>query len=153
VLLFAVSILVLPLSVSGQAEDPPKPGKVAIAGTGGEPDWQNVVEGLTEYLESVGVPVKQIDASGKTARLLTEQLAPIDADSLLYITVKLGTGSIRDKGTLACYDPSGKQLWAEEITGGIFRASGERAIKDMTNKMKKRLAKRLGGPGLPQAGK
>lgn len=124
---------------------------VAIAGTGGEADWQNVVEGLTQYLESAGVHVKQVDAAGKTARLLAEQLTQSGAESLLYVTVKMGTGSIRDKGTLACYDPAGNQLWAEEISGGIFRGSGQRAVKDMINRMKKRLEKRVGGPGLPKS--
>jgi len=73
------------------------------------------------------------------------------ANYLLYVTVDRPAASWL-KVTVECYDSSGKVLWAESASAksGL---SGKNAPSKTMDALKKKLAPRIGQPGLPKTAK
>jgi hypothetical protein len=124
--------------------------KVIMAGAGNPVHVQTFMDELATYLNGAGVPVRQVDSGGQSRPGVVEKMGSLGAESLLWATVDIAVGQLKDKATLQCLDAQGKLLWEEEVSGGMFNASASGALKNMVKNMKKKLEKRIGGPGLPK---
>jgi len=111
---------------------------VAIAGVGTEPYFQTALDELTDFLSINGIIIKQMDSSSKSRTVLIEKLAILGAKNLIYLTVDIGIGQVKDRLRVEYFDNQGKKLWQEE-TGSVIGFSGGGVIKKMINSMKKEL--------------
>jgi hypothetical protein len=109
---------------------------------------------LSSYLKEQGVPVK---ADPERGTIETE--SPMSVESMLNIAKQVGAASLLYvivdrpvtkwiKVTLQSYDLDGKLQWSEEASDG-GSMSGKSGYKKTLERIETKLAKRLGGPGLP----
>jgi hypothetical protein len=134
----------------GAAQETGKEAKVLLAGTGTQPHTQNVMDGLTEYFESVGIFVRQVSMEGKSRTEIVEKMPEMGVGGLLLLSVHIEAGSLGDKGVLQCWNAQGKKVWEEEGGVGRFTMSASTAQKNIVNNLKKKLEKRPGDPCLPK---
>src|SRR5438093_6533331 len=136
--------------VTAQQTEKTSGAKILLAGTGTQPHTQNVMDGLTEYFASVGIPVRQVSMDGKSRTDIIDKMPEMGAESFLLLSVHLQAGSLGDKGVLQCWNAQGKKLWEEEGGVGRFTLSAGSAEKNIVKNLQKKLEKRTGGPGLPK---
>lgn len=109
---------------------------------------------LWSFLKESGVPLK-VDPERGTI----ETESPMSVDSMLNIAKQVGATSLLFvtvdrpftkwiKVTLQSYDPGGKLLWSEEASDA-GSMTGKGGYRKTLERIEARLAKRLGGPGLP----
>lgn len=146
----ALLAIVLATGLVEAAQETGRTAKVLIAGTGTQPYTQNVMDGLTEYFESVGISVRQVSMEGKSRTDIVEKMPEMGAESFLLLSVHMKAGSLGDKGVLQCWDGQGKKVWEEEGGVGRFTMSASTAQKNIVKNLKKKLQKRLGDQCLPR---
>jgi hypothetical protein len=141
-----------------QAAAPRVPGLVLVAGTGKPYDAaQHAVAELATYLidsgvntelPTGGIPVVE-NAATSHMRLL-EAVEERGAESLVFMRVNFSTV---EKIAVEVYSPDGTLLWKERVSGGTghtgrpYSKTGVNA--NLLERFLGKLAKRLGGPGLP----
>ena len=128
----------------------PKPKvKVYLAGAGPDPQFGTVLDGLTDFLVDKKVAARPMEGESKSRTSYIDRLSPLGATSLLYITLDIAVGQIRDSLLVQCFDVSGKLLWEEKAKGGLFATSASGVAKGMLKDMKKKLERHIGKDGLP----
>jgi hypothetical protein len=141
-----------------QAAAPRVPGLVLVAGTGKPYDAaQHAVAELATYLiesgvntelPTGGIPVVE-NAATSQMRLL-EAVEERGAESLVFMRVNFSTV---EKIAVEVYSPDGALLWKERVSGGTghtgrpYSKTGVNA--NLMERFLGKLAKRVGGPGLP----
>jgi hypothetical protein len=138
---------------------PPRvPGLVLVAGTGKPYDAaQHAVSELATYLiesgvqtelPTGGIPVVE-SASASMMRLL-DAVEDRGAESLAFMRVNFATV---EKIVVEVYSPDGALLWKERVSGGTGHTgrpySKTGVNKNLMERFLEKLAKRIGGPGLP----
>jgi len=93
--------------------------KVILAGSGTEPHIQTLMDDTVDFLKSSGVRVKMAEDTSKPRTFQVEHLAGSGAESLLYLTLDVAMGQAKDRFSVQCFDKDGKQLWKEEVGGGV----------------------------------
>jgi hypothetical protein len=128
----------------------PKPKvKVHLAGVGPEPQFQILLDGLTDFLVEKKVAARPMDGESKSRTSYIDRLSSLGGESLLYITLDIAEGQVKDTLLVQCFDPTGKLLWEEKAKGSIFSTSASGVAKSMLKSMKKKLEPRIGKEGLP----
>lgn len=143
---------------AGQLEPPRVPGLVLVAGTGKPYDAaQHAVAELATYLIESGVktelPTGGIPVVENSATAFARLLDAVDdrgAESLAFMRANFATW---EKIVVEVYTPDGALLWKERVTGGTghtgrpYSKTGVNA--NLMERFLEKLAKRVGGPGLP----
>lgn len=102
---------------------------VVLAGASGNPKHiQDVLDGLKDRLTKIGVDVIIIENKSRTEIL--EQVRS-SGGSLLWVTVDVAVGQLKDKVRAQYFDALGNKVWEEEASGGIFNFSGSGATNNM----------------------
>ena len=130
------------------SESKPKT-KVYLAGIGPDPQIQIILDGLTDFLVEKKVSTKQIDSESKSRSGHIDRLKVLGGESLLYVTLDIAEGQVKDSMLVQCFDPTGKLLWEEKVKGSLFSTSASGVAKSMLKGMKKKLEPRIGKEGLP----
>ena len=117
--------------------------------------FHRVSDEAADFLKSQNVIIaedperKMIQAdNGISIDTLLGVTRDVGADHLLVLTVDRPF-SAWIKLTLQCFDTTGKLLWQEVVSSGAGNMSGKSGEKTALERLKRALAPRLGGVGLP----
>jgi len=118
-------------------------GLTLIAGTGTEPEIQTAIDQLTDFLKEKGVNIKPLETKSQSRAILVEKMPTLGATSLLYVTLDIGMGQMKDRMIVECFSSNGKKLWAEE-SGSVMAWSATGAVNSMIASMKKKIQAHIG---------
>jgi len=103
------------LAQSQDANAPTKPKvKVYLAGVGPDTQFATILDGLTDFLVEKKVAAHPMDGESKSRTASIDRLSSLGATSLLYITLDIAAGQMRDSLLVQCFDASGKLLWKKK---------------------------------------
>jgi hypothetical protein len=129
---------------------PTKPkAKVYLTGVGPDAQFATIIDGLTDFLVEKKVAAHPMDGESKSRTASIDRLPTLGATSLLYITLDIAAGQVRDSLLVQCFDASGKLLWEEKAKGGLLSTSASGVAKGMLKDIKKKLEPHIGKDGLP----
>jgi S1-C subfamily serine protease len=135
----------------------PKKHGVLVSGYGYPAEsFRYIFLELMDHLASCGVEIandpsefKPVSGDAASLNYLIENLPKIGADSLLYVKVEHGWSNIH-RLKLECFDAKGVLLWEESASSSTSWATSEGgAARAVVERIKKKLAPRIGKPGLP----
>jgi len=133
-------------------------GLVLVAGTGKPYDAaQHAVSELATYLIDSGVNtelptggIPVIESAATSMMRLLDAVEERGAESLVFMRVNFATV---EKIAVEVYSPDGTLLWKERVSGGTGHTgrpySKTGVNKNLMERFMNKLAKRIGGPGLP----
>lgn len=113
---------------------------ILLAGTANNPKHiMDVLDGLMDRFTQAEISVTLIEGSR------TDIIDQIKASggSLLWITVDIAVGQLKDTVRAQFFDASGTEVWEEQASGGAFNFSSGGAIKNMTKKIFKKIERHL----------
>jgi hypothetical protein len=134
------------------------PGLVLVAGTGKPYDAaQHAVSELATYLIESGVKtelptggIPVVESAATSMMRLLDAVEERGAESLAFMRVNFATV---EKIVVEVYSPDGALLWKERVSGGTGHTgrpySKTGVNKNLLERFLNKLAKRVGGPGLP----
>jgi hypothetical protein len=143
---------------AGELPPPRVPGLVLVAGTGKPYDAaQHAVAELATYLIESGVNtelptggIPVVETSGVALARLLDAVEDRGAESLAFMRANFATV---EKIVVEVYSPDGALLWKERVSGGTGHTgrpySKTGVNKNLMERFLSKLAKRVGGPGLP----
>lgn len=138
------------LAQSQDANAPTKPKvKVYLTGVGPDAQFATIIDGLTDFLVEKKVAAHPMEGESKSRTASIDRLSTLGATSLLYITLDIAAGQVKDTLLVQCFDASGKLLWEEKAKGGLFATSASGVAKGMLKAIKKKLEPHIGKDGLP----
>jgi hypothetical protein len=120
---------------------------VVLAGTGPTPHLQTVLDGVSDLLSSKGVKVEVPSGESSARVVVLGDMKKSGKSNLLYLTVNQVKGQ-RGKILAECF-VNGSKVWSEYSRGSFMAVSAEGEVKGMLKSINKKIAKHIGGPGLP----
>lgn len=118
-------------------------GLTLIAGTGTATEIQTAIDQLTDFLKEKGVNIKPTESMSQSRTILVDKMPALGATSLLYVTLDIGMGQLKDRMIVECFSSSGKKLWSEE-SGSVMAWSATGAVNSMVSSMKKKIQAHIG---------
>jgi hypothetical protein len=101
---------------------------IVLSGASNNPKHiQDVLDGLKDRFSEAKITVTVLE---KSRTDLLEQIKA-SGGTLLWITVDIAVGQLKDKVKAQYYDASGTKLWEEEASGGMVNFSASGALKNM----------------------
>ena len=84
-----------------------------------------------------------MDITSQYRAILVDKMPTIGATSLLYVTLDIGMGQLKDRMVVECFNSNGKKLWTEEASS-VMSWSATGAINSLVSSMKKKIQAHIG---------